>query len=185
MNYRLSTLALLLACLVGMNPSLWGQNAAAVQGIRGYLNPRTGAFHPLPVVEAQDEVAPALTTFGGKFVANFTITVNSTIASTTKLACIFSASLVDASTGNVIEEIAASAVSRGSGSTVSCSVTLPYSWSLGSASTDRVSLTWNIEAPVEFSTSTQYPTRFSSQVLGSISVPANGATTTETIAATI
>jgi hypothetical protein len=184
-NRRLSTLALLLACLVGMNLSLWGQSAAVTHGIRGILDPKTGAFHPLPVPDAQDEVPPALTTFSGKFVANFTITVTSTIASTTKLACTFSASLLDTATGNVITESAGSAVARGSGTTVTCTVTLPYSWSLGSGSTDKVSLSWAIEAPVEFTVSTEFPTRISSQSLGTISVPANGTTTTETIAATI
>lgn len=184
MNRRLSTLALCCACMLGLSGSLWAQTSA-VRGIPGYLNPKTGAFHPVIEAQPQEGPPPALTTFAGKFVATFTITVDSTISSTTKLACIFSASLVDTSTGNVIEEIAASAVSRGSGSTVTCTVTLPYSWSLGSGTTDKVSLTWNIEAPVEFSTSTQYPTRFSSQFLGSISVPANGSTTNEAIAATI
>lgn len=185
MNRKLTTLALLFACLLGMNLSLWGQNAAAAHGILGYLDPKTGAFHTLPPPEAQDAPPVTLTTFAGKFVANFTITVSSTIASTTKLSCTLNAQVLDTATGNIIEESAASAVARGSGTTVACTVNLPYSWSLGSGSTDKVSLTWGIQAPVAFTVSTEFPMRLSTQSLGSISVPANGATTTETIAATI
>lgn len=188
LSHKLSTILVVCACFLGMNLSLWGQNAAASHGILGYLDPRTGVFHSIPHPEVQDAEAeaPALTTFGGKFVATFTITVSSTIASTAKIGCEVSAVLSDAGSGNFIQEGAGSAVTRGTGSTVTCTVNLPYSWKLATGSTDMVSLSYSIQAPVAISTAAgEFPNRVSSQSLGTIKVPANGTTTNETITATI
>ncbi len=186
MNHKLSTFFLVAACFLGMNASLWGQSSAAAHGIRGYLDPQTGSFHTIPHPVLQDDVdLVTLTTFTGKLVANFTITVDSTIASTGKIACELDAETEDAATGNFIEESAASAVTRGSATTVACSVHIPYSWKLGSASSDTISMNYTISSPVEISAATaEYPLRSSSQSIGTIKVPASGTTTTETIAVT-
>lgn len=186
-KHKLSMFCFLFACCLGLSVSLWAQNTAAPHGVRGYLDPQTGVFHALLHPELQDDAEPpAVTTFGGKIVVNFTITVDSTIASTNKIGCNVSADLEDASTGNFITEQAGTAVTRGSGTTVACSVTIPYSWKLGSSSTDMVSITYTITSPTEISTPTaEYPLRISSQSIATIKVPANGATTTETVTATI
>lgn len=185
MGRRLSTLLCVLACFLGLNISLWSQSIPAVNGIRGYLDPRTGIFHSMPHPPQQDAEASAPpTTFGGKFVFSFTITISSSLSSTAKIACAATASLEDTSTLNFIVETAEVLATR-SGSTATCTVNIPYSWNLGSSSTDRVSLTYQIIAPVEASATTILPGRMSEQGLGTISVPANGATTTETITATI
>jgi len=186
-NHKLSTFCLLFACLLGMNASLWGQNAAAVHGIRGYLDPQTGAFHTLPHPELQEDAAPiATTTFTGKIVVNFTITIDSAIASTNKIGCQVDAALEDAGTVNFIAESAASAVTRGTATTVACSVTIPYSWKLATASTDMITLTYTITSPVEVGTvAAEFPLRVSSQSLPTIKVPSSGTTTTETVTATI
>jgi len=186
-NRKLSTFFLVSACFLGMNASLWGQNAAAARGIRGYLDPQTGVFRTLPHPELEEgAVPPALTTFTGKFVVTFTITVNSTIAATTKIGCEVDAGLDDLSTGNFISESAASAVVRGSATTVTCKATIPYSWSLGSASTDNISLTYTITSPVAISVATaEFPLRISSQSLPSMKVPVSGTTTNIAVAATI
>ena len=185
MKHKLSMFSVLFVSLFGMSVSLWGQKSTAPHGIRGYLDPQTGVFHALPAVPTDDdEDASRVTTFGGKFVVNFTITVDSTIASTTKIGCNVNADLADST--NFITEEAGTAVSRGSGTTVTCSVTIPYSWKLSTSSTDMVSLTYTITSPTEISAATaEYPLRISSQSIATIKVPANGATTTETVAATI
>jgi hypothetical protein len=67
-----------------------------------------------------------------------------------------------------------------SGSTAKCTVTIPYSWPLKSASSDMISMSYAVEA-----SGTSLATRTSSQSLPSIKVPPNGTTTTETIASTI
>jgi len=181
---KLSTILFVCTCFMGMNTALWGQNAAAVHGIRGYLDPQTGVFHALPQPVQPDGEPPATSTFGGKLVFNFTITVSSTIASSLKIACAATASLEDITTLNFISETAEVTATR-TGSTATCTVTIPYSWNLGSSTTDKVTLTYSIIAPVEATGSSVLPSRISSQSIGTISVPANGATTTETITATI
>lgn len=183
MKHKLSIFSVMFVTLL-MSVSLWGQTSATPHGIRGYLDPQTGVFHALPAVQADDDDASRVTTFGGKFVVNFTITVDSTIASTTKIGCNVEATLADST--NFITEQAGTAVSRGSGTTVTCSVTIPYSWKLSTSSTDMVGLTYTITSPTEISTATlEYPLRISTQSIATIKVPANGATTTETVAATI
>lgn len=180
---RLCSLLCVCACLMGFNTTLWGQSAPTVNGIRGYLDPRTGIFHPLAQMAPQDE-EPSTSTFAGKFVFNFTITISSTISTSVKIACAANATLEDTATLNLILESAEVTATR-SGSTATCTVDIPYSWKLGSAPTDKVTLTYQIVAPVEATGSSVLPSRLSEQTVGVISVPANGSTTTETITATI
>jgi len=182
---KLSTILLVCVCLLGLNASLWGQNGAAARGIHGYLDPQTGVFHALPLVSASDSEPPALTTVTGKFVVNFTITVSSTIASTLKISCGVTATVLDSATLNEIIE-SATVVATRSGSTATCSVTIPYSWNLGSSTTDKVSLGYQIIAPVEATGSSVLPNRLSEQTaFATIAVPATGSTTTETLTPTI
>jgi hypothetical protein len=189
-SHKLSIFCLLAVCFLGMNATLWGQgqarNSPASHEIRGYLDPQTGVFHTVVHPEVQGDVEPATTTtISGKIVVNFTITVDSTIAATTKIGCNVDADVDDAAAG-FISESAGVAVARGSGSTVTCSVSIPYSWKLGSASTDTISMTWTITSPVAISTvAAEYPIRASSESLPTIKVPATGTTTTIAVAATI
>jgi hypothetical protein len=186
-NHKLSTFLLVFACFLGMNASLWGQNAAATHGIRGYLDPQTGAFHTLPHPELEEgAVPPAVSTFTGKFVVTFTITVSSTVAATAKIGCQVAASLDDVTVGNFISETAANDVTRGSAGTVTCKATIPYSWALASASQDNVVMSYTITSPVAVSTAAaEFPLRISSQSLPTIKVPASGTTTSIAVAATI
>lgn len=183
MGHRMLILPAVLACLLGFNLNLWSQSIPAVNGIRGYLDPRTGIFHSMPHPDLQEADAPPPAPFGGKFVFNFTITVSSTLASTAKILCEASATTDDIGSANLILETAAVTATR-SGSTATCTVTIPYSWNLSSASTDKVGLSYQIIAGVPTAT-TPLATRTSEQSLKTINVPANGATTTEAITATI
>jgi hypothetical protein len=186
---RLSNFCLLAACFLVMSLTLWGQGqskSTVTHGIRGYLDPQTGVFHAAPRTEAQDAVEPAaVTTVAGKLVVNFTITVDSTIAATTKIGCGVEADVDDATAG-FISESAGTAVARGSGTTVTCTTIIPYSWKLGSMSTDTISISYTITSPVAETTAAgEYPLRESSQTLGTIKVPVTGTTTTEAVAVTI
>jgi hypothetical protein len=110
--------------------------------------------------------------------------VSSALASSVKIGCEVSTTLDDVSSGKIILETAAVAATR-SGSTATCAVTIPYSWSLASGSTDKVSLSYNITAPVEATSSTVLPSRSSLvENFLTISVPGNGTTTTEAVTAT-
>jgi hypothetical protein len=156
------------------------------QGVLGFLDPGTGIFRTVPVslVDASEAPALAAASTGGKFVFNFTINVAATISATAKIGCIATATVTEAATLNFITEQAGALATR-SGSTATCTVNIPYSWTLNSASTDTVSLTYSIQAPAEAAVSASFPNRTSTHSLPSIKVPANGATTTETITATI
>jgi hypothetical protein len=112
--------------------------------------------------------------------------VNSTIAATAKIGCQVDASLDDVTVGNFISESAASAVVRGSATTVTCKATIPYSWALASAAQDNISMTYTITSPVAVATAAaEFPLRISSQSLPTIKVPATGTTTAIAVAATI
>jgi hypothetical protein len=170
-----------------MNATLWGQNAIPNRAIRGYLDPRTGIFHSIPHPDTQDEAAPppAKTTFTGSIVMNFTITVSTAFASTTPIACIGEAGLQDAGSTTSIQELGGTTVTRGTGTTVNCSVTIPYSWNLASAGTDKIRLAYSVIAPIDFTQTAAFPNRRGSQLLGTIAVPISGTTTTKAIKARI
>jgi hypothetical protein len=185
-SHKLLTVLLLSACFLGMNASLWGQDAIPPHGIRGYLDPRTGIFHSIPHFDAPDAAEPlAKTIHTGSIVVNFTVTVSSAIASTVPIGCVADASVFDGAT-NAITEIAGTAVTRGTGTTVACSVTIPYSWGLASAPTDMIRVGYTVLSPAGFSTPAgQFPSREHSTLLTQIKVPASGTTTTLTVKARI
>ena len=116
---------------------------------------------------------------------NFTITVSTVFASTAPIACIGEVGLQDAGSATNIFEIAGSTVARGTGSTVSCSVTIPYSWGLASAGTDKIRISYSVLAPVAFTQTTAFPNRQGSQTLGTIAVPISGTVTTKAVKARI
>jgi hypothetical protein len=149
-------------------------------GIFGYLDPQTGAFRPSPPAIANDEEALAtVTPTTGKFVFNFTITVDSAIPSTATIACEASAETLEAVTQHIATETATVAATR-SGTTAKCTVTIPYSWVLTTPKTDTVTLTYILSAPTS---APLLPARMSSQTVAVITVPLNGATTTESVSA--
>ncbi|MGA8153188.1 MAG: hypothetical protein WB952_19710 [Terriglobales bacterium] len=131
----------------------------------------------------------AQTTYKGKIVVHFTITLSSPVGTDSAIACNVNANVFDAI--NSINERAA-AIATVSGSTAKCTVTIPYSWTLSTAGTDKISLGYVIDAiqsfeiPGSSGPSVQVaPVRESSQAIGSISVPATGTTTDETVKTTI
>lgn len=85
--------------------------------------------------------------------------------------------------GNTFKEIAEVAATR-SGSTATCTVKVPYSWTLSDATSDTVSLEFDVVVPTALITSNTTPGRFSSRT-STIPMPANGATTDETVDVTI
>jgi hypothetical protein len=185
-SHKLLTFLVLSACFLGVSISLWGQSAIPPHGVRGYLDPRTGIFHSIPHPDTVDEAEPpAKTTFTGSIVVNFTVTVSSAIASTTQIGCVVGATFVDNST-TAIEEIATTAVPRGSGSTVACSVTIPYSWGLATAAKDTVNVSYSVLSPINITTpAAEFPKREHATPLTKFTVPASGTTTTLTVAARI
>jgi hypothetical protein len=93
------------------------------------------------------------------------------------------AQVVEAATQHFVNEEASVIATRGTG-TATCTVTIPYSWVLSTPSSDMLSITYSISAPVEATATTAYPQRLSTQTIENITVPANGTTTSLTITPT-
>jgi hypothetical protein len=190
---RIAKILVVCVCLTGVIQAAWAQRSSQSDrlGIPGYLDPRTGAFRPAPQVAEESPDPAAATLTAGTVVVNFTITVKSVLPSTDKIACSVDLFVLDNITSPLSARIfteEASVAATGTGATRTCKVTIPYSWSLATAASDSVSLSYSIQAPalVTITSTTALPNRVSAlSPFATIKVPANGAITTETIAATI
>ena len=180
---RKSLLVLLLVSLAALPALAQSSKNEVGRSIPGTFDPKTSLFTPTPAVMAPDPIAAAATIFGGKLVFNFTITVTSVLATTDTITCSASASVLDVASANFILESGVVKATR-TGATATCTVTIPYSWSLTTASTDKMTLGYVINGGGS-TAATLLPTRLSSQSLGSFAIPANGTTSTFTVKATI
>lgn len=169
-------------CLIALATSAWSQSPSFTHGKAPVqIDPITGQFR---MMQADTEIQPfAGTTVTGKFVVNFTITVSSTLSTSDVISCGVTSTLLDTGSTFEILEGATVAATR-SGSTAKCTVTIPYSWTLVTSTTDMVLLTFDINVPATTAGS-QFPNRFSEHGFANIHVPANGATTTFNLTPTI
>ena len=138
----------------------------------------------------------AATLSGGKLVFNFTLTVNSPIPKNGVIACQPEVD-INESSGQSITEKGFVLAHLVSGSQWACSVTIPYSWALATPTTDKAVLRYKITiaealqvlaANTSTTTSTvigPLGTRETNQVIGAISIPLSGATTTENVQVTL
>ena len=175
---RSTKLLLCLFWLIAAMSAALGQaaNSQATPGILGYLDPQTGGFRPFtPVV--QDDAENAAMTFTGTVNVTITITVKTT--SLTNFTCSITVSTSDS--GGGFEEMNTVAAT-GTGSTRTCKLSIPYSWSLLTQSTDPMSTSYTVLGSTG---TTGLPQRGSSRApLDTRKVPANGAITTLTAAVT-
>ena len=186
--------ALVCACLAGLMHGAFGQNIPQRNkgGVRGIMDPTTGVFTPTPpAVADEDAAAAAIIPTTGKLVVAFTIKLVTPVPTGGSLFCIVIAAVSDVSTtfqlNNQISEEATTKATV-SGGTATCTVTIPYSWNLTNAAKDTVDLQYDLEMAGSV-TSPGFLTRTSSQFVvpgaGAIKVPANGATSSFKVAATI
>jgi len=201
MQIRKVTLPILVVLVLGLAASAFGQFAKTQSPFKtqhrelGYYDRTTGAFTPVKP-EATDNAEPATTaTVTGEFEFTINITLKSTLPKNGIVGCDADAYITDPVTELSYAETGA-AVATGSGSTWTCKVTIPYSWILTSPITaaDVVGLDYDAtliegyEATATNGTGTVVegiPLRSSGHDLGTIKLPASGATTTETIAVTL
>jgi hypothetical protein len=157
----------------------------------GYFNSDTGLFEPFRPA-AEDAELPPVTPTTGTLVFNFTITLKSPLPKNGILVCSAAGAVIEA--GFSADEGEFGFAKLQSGNTYSCSVSMPYSWLLNSPSTDKIILSYKAEIleAVQITATngtgtsvTSTSGRFSSQTIASIKVPANGATTTETVSVTL
>ncbi len=162
-------------------------------GELGYYDRNTGTFTPLQA-GPETELPPVAPTTG-TLIFKFTITAKSSLPKNSVIACSGGA-FVSESSGFSSTEKATGIATLVSGTTYTCTSTINYSWLLSSPSTDKIQFQ-NIHAsssygyqvtatngtailvqPVGGRESDQSP-------LAPISVPANGATTTENVSITL
>lgn len=180
---KTTKLLLICMCCLIAAPAVWGQvaNSPAKPGILGYLDPHTGAFRPVPQALAEDAEAPAATTFTGTITLTITVTLKTTAI--TNVTCTADVSALDGTTSFTSFGESNTVAATGSGATRSCKLTIPYSWSLTSQSTDTMSTSYTV-----FGTTgtTGLPQRTADRSpLDSRKIPASGATTTLTAAVTL
>jgi hypothetical protein len=154
----------------------------AAQGIPGYYNPATHTFQAKVVRQVEADVTTK--PYAGKFVFEYTIKLETPVPSGQDLYCGATASLEDPDTDNVYQENA-STIAKVSGTSATCTVNIPYAWTL--ASDDYVGLSFQlIIAPPAASTGfTELPTRNHTSDLPPMVVPANGVTTYLKVSETI
>lgn len=191
MSFRRVSLPFLALLVLGLVPQGYGQigNHTPHRPLGSY-DPTTGKLEPL---SAAPDLESAVTPTTGTLVLKLTITVKSTLPKNSVIACTGTGDVSDSS-GFSAEEHGSAIATLVSGTTYSCAVTIPYSWPLASASSDKISLGYTAEIDYGYQVTSTNGTavlvepvqkRDTSQSFGSISVPANGATTTENISATI
>jgi hypothetical protein len=142
---KITHVLLICLCCVMIVPAVCAQagKSPSKAGILGYLDPVTGAFRPVPAVADDSTPPPALTTYGGTITVTLTITVKST--NLTSFTCTAEVSVEDeiTTTPRGYEETG-TAAATGSGSTRTCVVTIPYSWALGTQSSDSMSISYGV-----------------------------------------
>jgi hypothetical protein len=136
----------------------------------------------------------AASTTGGKVVFNFTLTVNSVIPKNAVIACEAHID-INESSGQSITEKGFVLAHLVSGNQWACSVVIPYSWVLATPTTDKARLSYKIaiadalQLTATNSTATTVlaplAPREADQGIAFISIPLNGATTTETVNVTL
>jgi hypothetical protein len=178
---RIAKLLLICLCCIVATSAVWAQtaNGTASHGILGYLDPHTGAFRPVPQVAEETPEAP-LAIFGGTITVTLNITIKS--AGITTLECLVSVSAFDSITTSArIFEESSVVAATGTGGKRTCKVTIPYSWSLATQSSDTMTTDYSV-----IGTGTAPRNRTSSLFpLDTRKVPANGATTSLSAAVTM
>jgi hypothetical protein len=180
---RTTKLLMCVCCLIAATTA-WGQSAdsRAKQGILGFLDPQTGAFHPVQPAVVDEAELPAATVFTGTITVTITITVKTTALTT--FSCTAQVSTTDnvGTASPVIYGETDTVSATGTGSTRTCKLSIPYAWSLATQSTDNMSTSYFVNGT---GGTTSLTTRSSSRTpLDVRKVPANGSITALTAAVT-
>jgi hypothetical protein len=134
----------------------------------------------------------AVTPTTGKLVFTFTVTVSSPLPKNGVVVCSANASVIESSGQNIAQTALGTAIPVGGKAT--CTASMPYHWQLVTPSSDKIVLSYKVEVDygveltAENGTASIVELASSDKVaenLTSISVPADGATTDEAVAATL
>jgi hypothetical protein len=170
---------------LGLAGSALAQQTPPAKGIPGYLNPKTHTFSARVRPSAAPD-ATTVKTYTGTLKFEYTIKLDTPVASGQALYCEAAADVED-TTGDEFYEEEAASTAKVSGTTATCTVNIPYSWGLADESADTIGLSYDL---VIFPTSTTtldyyYAVREHTSGLPALKVPTSGATTVIPVAATI
>ena len=144
---RITKLLLICICCLGIAvPTLWGQAASGqtMNGILGYLDPRTGAFRAVPATVDDSDSLPAATVVGGTVTLTITITVKTT--GLTNFTCSASVTTLDGTISPTVYSETNTVAATGTGATRTCKLSIPYSWSLTSQTTENMTTGYTVVA---------------------------------------
>jgi len=159
-----------------------------------FLGFACAALFAIPLC-AQDtgKLVPATAPSTGTFVFNFTITAP-TVPTNAVISCRGSASVFESGSGQNIQQDAHGIATLGSTGKWTCKASMPYSWTLATPASDSVTLSYSVEMDEGLEVTATNGTgtvvapltvQKVNQNLGTVTVPANGTTTTEAISSTI
>jgi len=188
---RISKMLLICICCLIAAPAVWGQaaNSQVKPGILGYLDPHTGAFRPIaPAAEDAGDLLPTTAVFTGTINLTINVTIKSatllTTTPATTVACsmeVFLEDNISSGSPRLISE-SNTVLATGSGSTWKCTLSIPYSWALATASTDSFTASYFVTG--NKATITGVPNRTSTlSPYATTKVPSTGTTTTLVAAA--
>lgn len=180
-----------LACLLALAASCLAQNADTTESINvqtktssTLIDARAAARRALATHDTDQVEPPAATTpTTGKLVFNIKIDVNPGLPTTAKIGCEASVAVADITSLDSFENIGEAAATR-SGSSATCTITLPYGWFLASPTKDAVGIGIVVTSTTGTLGTPPFTEAASSQSI-KLAVPANGATTTENIVTSI
>lgn len=185
----LLTLALLALGLTSFASGQLASQARPAHRSLGYYDPATGIFEPLrPLSDAETPVTPTT----GTLTFSFTISAKTAVPTNGVISCQVTADISDASYDG--SERAVGIATLESGTTYKCSAVMHYSWPLTSASSDKIGLSYTAGVEYGYQVTATNGTsvavepitgRETTQEVPSISVPANGASTTEDVSITL
>jgi hypothetical protein len=175
-------LLLAFGCLLALVTSAFTQNTQTRRTF-GYVDSRTGIFHPLNRTPLSEEAAASITPTTGTFVFNVTITVSSALPTNAVITCGVGGGVDDLLTGDFSNDVQITA--KRSGSTATCTVNVPYSWDLGEPTKDTVEMDLTVEATAGTSGSTGFYDEIFIAPAITMAVPKTGTTTTKDITTTI
>ena len=179
---RITKLLLLCLCCLLSAPIVWGQaaNSSVNHGVLGYLDPHTGAFRPIPRSVPTEDELPAATTVTGTMDVTITVTLKTT--GITNVTCSIDLATDDGSPLPTFWDETNTVAGTGSGGTRTCTLSIPYSWSLTTQTSDTMSTSYSVFG----STGTGLPERSAMRnPLDSRKVPSSGTTTKLTASVTL
>jgi hypothetical protein len=134
----------------------------------------------MPSLPESDDLPPVTPTTG-RFVVNLTVTLTTTFGMGETYSCAVTATAFDIATSLAFVDSYQITATK-TGTTLTCNMTLPYSWALTSPASDKAMVTYSVNA---VNGTNGLPIRLAQHGVANIKVPANGTTTTYTLSTAI